>query len=167
MWRPSDATRRRWENKARTRGAEQCWHLKAERDGYSDGLCRTYAHYAPGPSRRLSGPPSSASSPFPHPYRVIGMVIAFVGVAMFDKPRTGATSILQSVVWVSLKRQLRNATLAPCCSYYASCAAVRAGGSCKSSPESENRGHAQPPHTKVSLPIDVGRGLSKSPFTCG
>jgi hypothetical protein len=32
------------------------------------------------PSRRLSGPPSSASSPLPHPYRVIGMVmIAFVG----------------------------------------------------------------------------------------
>src|ERR671913_440580 len=31
-------------------------------------------------SRRLSGPPSSASSPFPYPYRVIGMVmIVFVG----------------------------------------------------------------------------------------
>src|SRR5688572_15594554 len=27
------------------------------------------------PSRRLSGPPTSASSPFPYPYRVIGMVI--------------------------------------------------------------------------------------------
>src|SRR5215213_11853558 len=38
------------------------------------------------PSRRLSGPPSSASSPFPFPYRVIGMVmIAFVGLATFDK----------------------------------------------------------------------------------
>jgi hypothetical protein len=78
------------------------------------------------PSRQLSGPPSSASSPFPYPYRVIGMVmIAFVGVATFDKPGTGATSILQSVVWVSPKRQLRNATLAPSCSYYASCAAAR------------------------------------------
>jgi hypothetical protein len=52
------------------------------------------------------------------------VMIAFVGVATFDKPGTGATSILQSVVWVSAKRQLRNATLAPCCSYYASCAAV-------------------------------------------
>jgi hypothetical protein len=42
---------------------------------------------------------------------VIGMVmIAFVGVAMFDKPGTGATSILQAVIWVSPKRQLRNAT---------------------------------------------------------
>jgi hypothetical protein len=31
----------------------------------------------------------------PYPYRVIGMVmIAFVGVATFDKPGTGATSIL-------------------------------------------------------------------------
>ena len=51
-------------------------------------------------SRRLSGPPTSASSPFPYPYRVIGMVmIAFVGLATFDKPGTGATSILQSVSW--------------------------------------------------------------------
>jgi hypothetical protein len=50
------------------------------------------------PSRRLSGPPSSASSPSPYPYRVIGMVmIAFVGeVATFDKSGTGATSIFQS-----------------------------------------------------------------------
>src|SRR5688572_3407424 len=78
------------------------------------------------PSRRLSGPPSSASSPFPYPYRVIGMVmIAFVGVTTFDKPGTGASSIFQAVVWVSPKRQLRNATLAPSCSYYASCAAAR------------------------------------------
>ena len=28
--------------------------LKAEPDGYSDALCRTYAHYAPGPSHGLS-----------------------------------------------------------------------------------------------------------------
>jgi hypothetical protein len=27
--------------------------LKAEPDGYSHGLCRTYAHYAPGPSHGL------------------------------------------------------------------------------------------------------------------
>src|SRR5918993_2327170 len=52
------------------------------------------------PSRRHSGPPSSALSPFPYPYRVIGMVmIAFVGVAAFDKSGTGGTSILQSVSW--------------------------------------------------------------------
>src|SRR5215213_9096844 len=32
------------------------------------------------PSRRLSGPPSHVSSPFPYPYSVIGMVIiGFVG----------------------------------------------------------------------------------------
>src|ERR687897_3881256 len=49
------------------------------------------------PIAHPSGPPSSASSPFPYPYRVIGMVmIAIVGVATFDKPGTGATSILQS-----------------------------------------------------------------------
>jgi hypothetical protein len=52
-------------------------------------------------------------------------MIAFVGVATFDKPGTGATSILQTVIWVSLKRQLRNAILASSCSYYASCAAAR------------------------------------------
>src|SRR5919107_3336229 len=51
------------------------------------------------PLRRLSGPLSSASSPFPYPYRVIGMVmIAFVGETSFDKPGTGATSILQAVI---------------------------------------------------------------------
>src|SRR5829696_428191 len=56
------------------------------------------------------GSPSSASSPLPYPYRVIGMVmIAFVGVATFDKPGTSATSILQSGIRVSPKRQLRNA----------------------------------------------------------
>src|ERR671915_1546083 len=52
------------------------------------------------PSRRLSGPPSHVSSPFPYPYRVIGMVmIAFVGVATFDKPGKGATSILQALIF--------------------------------------------------------------------
>jgi hypothetical protein len=56
------------------------------------------------------GTPSSASSPFPYLYRVIGMVmIAFVGVATFDKPETGATSILQVVIRVSPKHHLRNA----------------------------------------------------------
>ena len=53
------------------------------------------------------------------------VMIAFVGVATFNKSGKGATSNLQSVVWVSLKRQLRNTTMAPCCSYYASCAAAR------------------------------------------
>jgi hypothetical protein len=77
------------------------------------------------PIAHPSGPPSSALSPFPHPYRVIGMVmIAFVGVATFDNPGKGATSILQAIVWVSPKRQLRNAALAPSCALYASCAAV-------------------------------------------
>jgi len=61
-------------------------------------LSRLYSH-APA-HRSLSGPPSHVSSPFPYPYRVIGMVmIAFVGVATFDKSGTGTTSILQSVSW--------------------------------------------------------------------
>ncbi len=54
--------------------------LEAKPDGYSDGFCRACAPYAPGSSRHLSEPPSSASSPFPYPCRVIGMVmIAYVG----------------------------------------------------------------------------------------
>jgi hypothetical protein len=84
---------------ARMRSVEQCWLLKAEWDGYSDGLCRTCTRYVPGP-RALSGPPSSASSLFPYPYRVMGMVMmAFVEVATFDKSGTGATSILQAVIF--------------------------------------------------------------------
>src|ERR687894_2423251 len=52
------------------------------------------------PIAHPSGPPSSASSPFPHPYRVIGMVmIALVGAATFNKSGTGATSILQAVIF--------------------------------------------------------------------
>src|SRR5918992_5798387 len=90
-------------------------------------LCSTCS----SPSRSLSGPPTSASSPFPYPSRVMGMVmIAFVGVATFDKSGKGATSILQAVIWVSPKRQLRNTRLAPSCSYYASCAAARGGCRC-------------------------------------
>ena len=53
------------------------------------------------------------------------VMIAFVGVATFDKPGKGTTSILQAVIWISPKRQLRNATLALFCSSYASCAAAR------------------------------------------
>jgi hypothetical protein len=68
--------------------------LKAEWNGHSDGLCRPCTPYAPA-HRSLSGPPSHVSSPFPHPYRVIGMVmIVFVGVATFDKSGKGTTSIL-------------------------------------------------------------------------
>jgi hypothetical protein len=51
-------------------------------------------------------------------------------VYTFDKPETGATSILQAVIWVSPKRQLRNVTLAPSCASYASCAAALADCTC-------------------------------------
>jgi hypothetical protein len=106
MWRASDATRRRWENKARTRGAEQCWHLMTEQDGYSDGLCRVRAPHASAHCTSLGSPFFVIITIPISKYRVIGMMMTgFVGV--------------------SLKRQLRNATLAPSCSYYASCAAAR------------------------------------------
>src|SRR5215212_8229943 len=79
------------------------------------------------PSHHLSAPPSSASSPFPYPYRVIGMVmIGIVGHTRSTNlgrapPRSSRRSSL-----VSPKRQLRDATLAPSCSYYASCAGALA-----------------------------------------
>src|ERR671920_1506252 len=97
-------------------------------------------------------------------YRVIGMVmIAFVGVATFDKPGKGATSILQIVIWVSPKRQLRNATLAPSCASYASCAAARgaAVGALGSQPVVMIY---RIPGTQVALSIEVGRGLSEGPL---
>jgi hypothetical protein len=76
--------------------------------------------------RTISREPLLRHHHHPHIHIEVGRVmIAFVGVATFDKPGKGATSILQAVIWVSPKRQLRNATLAPCCSYYASCAAAR------------------------------------------
>src|SRR5919112_2688546 len=90
-------------------------------------------------------------------YRVIGMVmIAFVGVATFNKSRKGATSILQIVIWVSPKRQLRNATLAPSCASYASCAAARgaAVGALGSQPVVMIY---RIPGIRVALFIEVGR----------
>jgi hypothetical protein len=114
------------------------------------------------PSHHLSGPPSSASSPFPYPYRVIGMVmIALVGLATFDKSGAGATSILQSGIRVSPKRQLRNATLAPSCALYAFCAAARGGCACILGTRTLVVTYTIPRHTRVSLPIG-GKGLSKS-----
>src|SRR5215204_2144207 len=113
------------------------------------------------------GSPSSASSPLPYPYRVIGMVmIAFVGVATFDKPGTGATSILQAVIWVSPKRQLRNATMAPSCALYASCAAARgaAVGALGSQPVVMT--YRIPRHT--GCPLHRSReGLVGGPLMCG
>jgi hypothetical protein len=107
-------------------------------------------------SRRHSGPPSHVSSPLPYPYRVIGMVmIALVGVATFDKSGKGATSIIQAVIWVSPKRPvMRNATLAPSCAYYASCAAARgaAVGALGS----------QPVVTTYSIPRHTGCPLHRS-----
>jgi hypothetical protein len=99
--------------------------LKAEPDGYSDGLCRACAPHAPAYRAVCRDPLSSASLPFPYLYIEVAMVIiAFVGAATFDKLGTGATSILQTVIWVSPKCQLRNATLAPSYASYASCAAA-------------------------------------------
>src|SRR5215208_7699392 len=87
-------------------------------------------------------------------------------VYTFDKPGTGATSILQAVIWVSPKRQLRNTTLAPCCSYCASCAAARgaAVGALLGS---------QPVVMTYRNPRHIGRSpnrskyLGEEPFVCG
>jgi hypothetical protein len=49
---------------ARMRCVEQGRLLKAERDGYSDGLCRACAPHAPGSSHALSSPDR-----VPHPFR--------------------------------------------------------------------------------------------------
>jgi hypothetical protein len=46
------------------RCAEQGRHLKAQWDGYSDGLCRLCAAHAPGSSHALSSPER-----VPHPFR--------------------------------------------------------------------------------------------------
>jgi hypothetical protein len=115
-------------------------------------------------SRRLSGPPSSALSPLPYPYRVIGMVmIALVGLATFNKPGKGATSILQAVIWVSSKRQLRNAKLTSCCASYASCTGAR--GAAVGALGSQTLVITyRTPGIQVALSIEVGRGLSKSPL---
>jgi hypothetical protein len=59
------------------------------------------------------------------------VMIAFVGQATFDKSGTGATSILQAGHLGKPQAPVEeNATLAPCCSYYASCAAARGGCVC-------------------------------------
>ena len=116
------------------------------------------------PIAHPSGPPSSASSPFPYPYIEVAMVmIGFVGVVTFDKSGTGPTPILQAVIWVSPKRQLRNATLAPCCSYYASCAAAWGSWACTLGSQTPVITYRIPSHTRVSLPPS-SRGLSRGPL---
>src|SRR5918992_121914 len=60
---------------ARMRRAEQRRHLKAQWDGYSDGLCRTCAPHAPAHRAVCRDPLSSASSPFPYLYIEVAMVM--------------------------------------------------------------------------------------------
>jgi hypothetical protein len=93
-------------------------------------------------------------------------MIGFLGVAKFDKPVTGTTSILQAGIWVRDKRKLRNATLAPCCSYYASCAAARGAAVGALGSQSVVMIY-RIPGTQVALSIDVGRGLSQKPSMGG
>jgi hypothetical protein len=40
----------------RMRSVEQCWLLKAKRDGYSEGLCRACAPHAPAYCTSLGTP---------------------------------------------------------------------------------------------------------------
>jgi hypothetical protein len=63
----------------------------------------------------------------------------------------------------SPKRQLRNATLAPCCSYYASCAAARGAAVVALGSQTLGMTYRIPWHIRVALPI-VGKGLSKGPL---
>jgi hypothetical protein len=130
---------------------------KAKPVGYADGLCRACTPMLP-PIAPSLGIPFSPIFTIPISiYRVIGMVmIAFVGVATFNKSGKGATSILQIVIWVSPKRQLRNATLAPSCASYASCAAARgaAVGALGSQPVVMIY---RIPGIRVALFIEVGR----------
>src|SRR5215208_3559123 len=83
MWRASDATRRRWGNRARMRGVDDYWLLTAERDGYSDGLCRTCAPYIPSTSHHLSSP-ERVLHPFREPLHFIVMsvtVLICIGIS--------------------------------------------------------------------------------------
>src|ERR671911_2088124 len=76
-------------------------------------------------SRRLSGPPSSSASPFPYPYRVIGMVmIVFVGGSHVRQTWDGCHLDPPGGHLGKHEAPVENATLAPSCSYYASCAAA-------------------------------------------
>ena len=132
--------------------------LKTEPDGYSDGLCRPCAPHAPGPSHHLSGPPSSASLPLPYPYRVIGMVIAFVGLATFDKPRTGATSILQALIFGKPEapvEQRHTGSLLLLLRFLRSCAWC--GSTCTRLSDCGVMTY-RIPGTQVALFIEVGRG---------
>src|SRR5215208_5430284 len=88
------------------------------------------------------------------------VMISIVGVATFDKSGKGATSILQAVIWVSPKRQVRNATLAPCCSYYASCAAARGAAVGALGSQTVVMTYRISRHT--GCPLHGSRGLSKS-----
>ena len=75
------------------RGAEQCWHRMAERDDYSDGVCRACVPPCSRPSHHLSSPeecPTLCGEPlqfiviivmgviggtFPHTYRGFYMTV--------------------------------------------------------------------------------------------
>ena len=58
------------ENYHELRCVEQCRLLKAERDGYSDALCRACAPHAPGPSHHLSST-AECRTPFREPLQFI------------------------------------------------------------------------------------------------
>jgi hypothetical protein len=107
-------------------------------------------------------PLSSASSPFPCLYRVMGIVmIALVGVATFDKPGTGATSILQAVIFSKPEapvEERHTGSLLLLLRFLRSCAWC----GCRYTRLSDSGDDLQDPSAHGSLPLVVGRGLSKS-----
>src|SRR5919112_6084674 len=109
------------------------------------------------------GTPSSASSPFPYLYRVIGMVMmAFVGVATFDKSGTGATSILQAVIFSKPEapaEERHTGSILLLLRFLRSCAWC--GCRCTRLSDSDDDLQDSQPHRFLSLSI-VGNGLSKS-----
>ena len=71
--------------------------LKAEWDGYSDGLCRTCDPHAPGPSHHLSISKKSAATAFREPLQFI--VIAVMSVMSGTFPDTNTTNYVTINYW--------------------------------------------------------------------
>jgi hypothetical protein len=67
------------------RCVEQCWLLKSERDGYSDGLCRACAPMLPV-HHTIPRPHSRVLHPFREPLQII--VITVISVMRDTFPDT-------------------------------------------------------------------------------
>jgi hypothetical protein len=98
-------------------------------------------------------------------FGIITIPISIYGYGHGDDSFCGGSHVQSSrrSSLVSLKRPARNATLAPSCSYYASCAVAR--GEAVGALGSQTLGMTyRVTGTQVALSIEVGMGLSKSPL---